>query len=358
MHDPVDRPAAFPHGPRAVTSGRLIAAAQAAWGLGEITGTNDLGGTYNLNLRLSTSHGDAVLRVYRPWVSSARLATTQAVRVALHQRGLPVLPPVPSRSGTMAIRDTDRLVELEAWQPDDGGTTDRGRLLTAAALLGRLHDGLRSIAPEVSFVAAPISNDLPLAVFVDWLARTRRAVATTPPTRQSGPAFRATAEAAAIVAAARSIPRGNGAPQLVHGDYGHENVRFTGGVASAIVDFDFLHLGERIVDLADLAFSPHWMRELGQLDRPPAERDWDIIPELIRRYDDATHQPLSGDEIAALPLAMAAVPLNWIAASWLLEDPIAAVALVVPELRTAAWLVAHHRELAAQWTSRSRKAES
>ncbi len=349
MHDPADRSAVSPLGPRATSSTRLISAARSAWGLGEVTGTGDLGGTYNLNLRLSIDHSDVVLRVYRPWVSPERLAATQALRAALHRRGLPALPPIPTASGAMAITVDDRLVELEAWRPDDGGTTTLDRLLAAADLLGRLHDGLRAITPDVPFVAAPVSNDLSPAVFADWLARTRGAVGSAPRTEPSRLALWATNEAAAIAESARAIPRGSRPRQLVHGDYGHENVRFTGSVATAIVDFDFVEVGERIADVADLAFSPHWMTEFGQLDRSPADRDGDIVPELIRRYDAATDRPLSDAEVAALPLAMAAIPLNWIAASWLLEDPVAAVALVAPELPTAAWLVANRRELATVW---------
>lgn len=351
MHDPASRPAVTPLGPRAVNSAQLVAATRAAWGLADITGIDDLGGTYNLNLRLSTRRGNVVLRVYRPWVSPARLAATQAVRAALRHQGLPVLPPIPTPSGSMAIAIDDRLIEIEPWQPDDGGTTTRARLFAAAGLLGRLHDGLRTITPAVPFVPAPVSNDLSPAVFDDWLRRTHRAIMADPQTGQSGLALRATDEAAGIARSAPSISLGDGVRQLVHGDYGHENVRFIGAEATAIVDFDFLHEGERIVDLADLAFSPHWMHEFGQLDRPPADRDWEIVPELIRRYDDASGEPLTNAEIAALPLAMAAVPLTWIAASWLLEDPAAAAALVAPELPTAAWLVENHRELAAMWTA-------
>lgn len=353
MHDSASLPAVSPLGPRATASPHLIAAARSAWGLGKVTASQDLGGTYNLNLRLRISYGDVVLRVYRPWATPERLAMTQRVRTALHHHGLPVLPTIPTRSGTMAISVADRLAEIEPWQQDEGGTTDPDRLLAAATLLGRLHDGLREITSNGPFVPAPVSNDLSPAVFDDWLARTVEAIASVTPTEQTSLATRACRQAGRIAEAARAIPRGDGLRQVVHGDYGHQNVRFSGSLVTAVVDFDFLHHGARIVDLADLAFCPHWMAEFGQLSVPQAERDWGIVPELIRRYDTASRVPLSPAEIAALPLAMAAVPLNWIAASWLLEDPIGAVALVAPELLTAAWLIENHRELAAQWASHS-----
>ena len=352
MDDPSTLATVTPLGPRAISSPRLIATARSAWGLGPVTGTSDLGGSYNLNLRLQTSGDSVVLRVYRPWVSADRLSATQAIRVALRDLRLPVVAPLPTSSGEMTVMVAGRLAEVEPWLPDDGGTDDRERLLAAAGLLGRLHARLRVIQPAVPIVPAPVSNDLSPRVFDDWLARTARAVAAAPRTDRTREARWACRAARTVALAMRRIPRRSGNRQLIHGDYGHENVRFTGSVATAIVDFDFLHEGDRIIDLADLAFSFHWMGEFGQLDLPPADRDWDIVLDLIHRHDEFSDQPLTAEEIDALPLAMAAVPLHWIAASWLLEDPVAAVCLVAPELAAAAWLVEHHDELSARWASR------
>ena len=346
----VARASVAPLGPRATSSPALIATVRSAWALNPVSGTTDLGGTYNLNLRLRTAPDDVVLRSHRPWVSAGRLATMQTARAGLREQGLPVVSPLPTVSGTTMMTVDGRLAEVEPWRPDDGGTDDRDRLLAAAALLGQLHAGLRALALPAPIVPPVVSNDLSPGVFDDWLVRTERAIAAAPRTEQTVVARRACRKAGAVARLNRDIPRGAGERHLVHGDYGHGNVRFTGPEATAIVDFDFLHEGERITDLADLAFSPHWVSAFGQLVLPPARRDWDIVPELIRRYDATCAQRLSKEEIGALPLAMAAVPLNWIAASWLLEDPVTAVCLVAPEIATAAWLVAHHRELATRWT--------
>lgn len=342
-----------PLGPRAVSSPGLIAAVRRAWELGPVTGVTDLGGTYNLNLRLQTDPDAVVLRVYRPWISATRLAATQAARDALAEQGLPVVAPLRSPSGDGATVFDGRLIELDPWRPDDGGTDDQERLHAAAELLGRLHTGFRALSPTVQLASAPVSNDLAPDVFDEWLARTARAVAAAPRTDQALSAEIACQEAIAIAHRARDVPRTVGVRQLVHGDYGHENVRFTGTIPTAIVDFDFLHFGERIMDLADLAFSPHWMSEFGQIALPPDQRDWDVVATLIGCYDAGSDRPLSHGEISVLPLAMASVPLNWLAASWLQDDPVAAVCLIAPELTTAAWLIEHHQELAALWASRS-----
>lgn len=339
----------IPTGPRAPASPGLIASIGRAWDLGEIAGVIDLGGTYNLNLGLRTERGHVVLRVYRPWVRPERLAAVQSVREALRRDGLPVPPILPSRDGSLAVSRHHRLIEVEAWLADDGGADNLTRLRAAAGLLSRLHAGLRTAAPGSPFVPAPVSNALAPAVFDDWLARTGRVVASVPGSAAARTAIRAHADAASIWRRARTIQRPSLPRQLVHGDYGHENVRFRGDTPSAIIDFDFLDVRERIVDLAHLAFSPHWMAPFRQLGVAPSDRDWLAVSDLIHHYDATTDRPLTAAEVAALPVAMAMVPLTWIAASWLQEDVVAAVNLVAPELMVAGWLVENHHELARRW---------
>lgn len=342
-------PAPFQVGPRATATPGLIEVVRTAWHIGEVAEIVDLGGTYNLNLRLRTERGNVVLRVYRPWVRPDRLAFVQSVRDGLRRHGLPVQTVMPTAEGSRSIMANHRLVEIESWWPDDGGTDSATRNMAAAGLLGPLHTALRMIGSDFPLVPAPVSNALPPDIFDEWLAQTSRAITGVPGSDATARALRACRDAASIARGARRIARPVLPRQLVHGDYGHGNVRFTGDTPSMIVDFDFLDTGERIADLADLAFGPHWMAPFGQLDRPPADRDWDAVASLIRQYDAASDEPLSDDEIAALPVAMAMVPLTWIAASWLQTDAVSAVNIVAPELATAAWLLRHHGDLARHW---------
>jgi Ser/Thr protein kinase RdoA (MazF antagonist) len=343
-------PAPFQVGPRATATPGLIEVVRTAWHLGEVTEIVDLGGTYNLNLRLRIERGNIVLRVYRPWVRPDRLAFVQSVRDGLRNHGLPVETALPTAEGSRSITSDHRLLEVESWWPDDGGTDSATRNVAAAGLLGRLHTALRATGSELPLVAAPVSNALSPTDFDGWLARTVRTITDVPGSDATARALRACRDVASIARDARHITRPALPRQLVHGDYGHGNVRFSGDTPSMIVDFDFLDTGERIVDLADLAFGPHWMAPFGQLDRPPADRDWDAVARLIRQYDAASEEPLSDDEIAALPVAMAMVPLTWVAASWLQTDAVAAVNLVAPELTTAAWLLRHRGDLARIWS--------
>lgn len=336
-------------GPRAKISPDLIALVRSQWDLGDVTAIDDLGGSYNLNLRLTTSRGPVVLRVYRPWVSAERLSTVQTIRERLLRRGIPVPPSLPAVDGALAITFSGRQVEVEPWQPDDGGTDRPERWLAAGGLLGQLHAALREPGPPGAFVPPQVHNAPSSPVFDDWLGRTVAAVTTAPRTHLATVALGACHDANQLVRRIRQIPRPPLPRQLVHGDYGHENVRFRGDWPCLVVDFDFLSLADRVADLADLAFGPHWMDQFGQTGLAPEDRDWSAVASLVRRYDATSNRPLTPVEIAVLPLAMASVPLNWIAASWLQADPVAAVALVAPELEVAAWLVRHHRELADHW---------
>src|SRR4051794_4787392 len=68
-------------------------------GGGEGAKATDLGGSSNLNLLLSDTDDDGgqhryVVRVYRPWVTTARLADMQLVRRRLAAGGVPCAQPV------------------------------------------------------------------------------------------------------------------------------------------------------------------------------------------------------------------------------------------------------------------------
>ena len=342
-------PAGMPVGPRAALSPALLDAARDGWGLGdivELTELDDVGGTYNLNVRLQTDRGNVVMRVYRPWVRPERLAAVQSLREALWQQGVPVITPLVRPDGSaMLIRD-DRLIELEPWVSSDGGADSWERYHAAAAELGRLHVALRAVRLPLPFVGAPVSNVLSEPTFADWLARTRRAVLAAPASPQRMAAMVACDVAARLRARLRAVPRPRPAMHLTHGDFGHENVRFFGPAPVAILDFDFADWRDRLTDVAYLSY---WMFEQLEWSTPAALRDWRQVGAVIHGYGTASELPLSPDELRTLPLAMATIPLNWVAEAWLMDDPVAALALVTPQLATVQWMLEHHGDMATLW---------
>ncbi len=336
-------------GPRADVSVDLLEAVRDAWGLGTIVdmvSLVDVGGTYNLNVRLQTDRGDVVMRVYRPWVRPERLAAVQALREALWQVGIPVITPLVRPDGSTTLTHGDRQIEVEPWVSSDGGADSWERYQAAAIDLGRLHVALRQVELPVPFVSAPVSNVLSETVFEDWLSRTRQQVASVPTTPQRFAAQHACDEAARLRGAIARLPTQAPFVQLTHGDFAHENVRFFGAVPVAILDFDFADYRDR---LSDIAYISYWMFEHLQWDTHAAKRDWQQVGGIIRGFGTTSGMPLTPDEIRRLPLMMATIPLNWVAEAWLLDDPVAAVGFVSPQLATSAWMIANHAELAAMW---------
>lgn len=338
-------------GPRASISPALIEATAEAWGLGAVDGigaSSDMGGTYNLNLRLQTDRGDVVMRVYRPWVGPGRLAAVQALRTALRGEGIPTLTPLRRRDGTTTLAVGDRLIEVEPWVSSDGGADSWDRYQAAAVHLGQLHCAFRSVRLPVPFVPAPISNVLTDQTFHGWLARSRLAVGAAPPSVARTEALRACDDAYRLrqLIGTASPPRPHHI-QLTHGDFGHENIRFFGPTPVALLDFDFADVRDRLTDVAYLAY---WMFEYLQWDVPAPLRDWDQVAGLVQGYGTEADSPLTADELAALPLAMATIPLSWVAEAWLLTDPVVAIGYVTRQLEIATWLIEHRHALATRWS--------
>src|SRR5690242_5092763 len=98
---------------RAAISPRLLSALRDHYGLREGDRARDLGGSSNLNLLLTEGRDHYVIRVYRPWVTAARLAAMQFVRRHLARGGVPCAEPISTRSGESWIQVDGRLVEVE-----------------------------------------------------------------------------------------------------------------------------------------------------------------------------------------------------------------------------------------------------
>src|SRR5918911_5661587 len=82
---------------RAAPSPGLFDVLRMRYGMDSTTAATDLGGSSNLNLLVTTNADRFVVRVYRPWVTAARLAAIQRVRRHLAHGGVPCALPVPTR---------------------------------------------------------------------------------------------------------------------------------------------------------------------------------------------------------------------------------------------------------------------
>lgn len=102
-------------------------------------GWTDLGGAFNLNLRID-SHPPVVLRIHRPWVRRARVVGLRRLRDRLQETGVRVARPVPLL-GRELVRVGGRWAELEEFV-DCVPATDEGSYAPLFEELGRFHAAL------------------------------------------------------------------------------------------------------------------------------------------------------------------------------------------------------------------------
>jgi Ser/Thr protein kinase RdoA (MazF antagonist) len=325
---------------RAVAAPRLFAALHEQYGIPAGAPWQDLGGSSNLNLLLGDGARRYVVRVYRPWVTTARLADLQLARRHLAQGGVPCALPIPTRAGEPWIRVDDRLVEIEPYVEHDAKMDSWPRLEAGLPLLGRIHSLLRPLVVSAAGRHAPAANYIAPQ---DVLPGTRRGIARL---RQLAPSpgelqlATAAEELAQLVDQAQrgveALPR-----QLVHGDYWDNNVLFRAGRVVFVGDLDFM--GER-ARIDDLALTLYYTNSTFG-DDPVSDTRIRQLRMLVDAYDTGADAPLSPAERAALPVALARTTLAFIAMIAVVDSESGAHRLAAEMAGDIAWALRIMRDL-------------
>lgn len=333
---------------RGVASTKLFDALQKRYGLEDEEGAKDLGGSSNLNLLLTDSHsGDRyVVRVYRPWVTAARLADMQLVRGRLMHGGVPCAQPVRTLKGESWILVDERQVEVEPYVEHDAKMDSWQRLEAGLPLLGRIHTLLQPLHVSENGRNAPAANNIePQDVLPGTLRGTRRI-------RQwddASPAELQLADESDELArlldreqqGVELLPR-----QLVHGDYWDNNVLFRDDRVVLVADLDFM--GER-ARVDDLALTLYYTNSTFSDGRTSEERGHRLRT-LVDAYDSGLDEALTSVERAALPLALARTPLAFIAMIPSVDSEAGARRMSADMAPDISWALAIVRDL-GRWQS-------
>lgn len=324
---------------RGAASPGLFAALRDRYGMRGGAGAHDLGGSSNLNLLLSDGGQRYVVRVYRPWVTAARLAALQLVRQRLARGGVPCVQPLPTRDGASWARVAERLVEVEPYVAHDAKMDAWPRLAAGLPLLGRIHTLLRSVEVSADGRHPPAANYIaPRDVLPGTLRGIRRM-------RQWDASPSELQLAAAAAELARLVDRAErgaaGLPrQLVHGDYWDNNVLFRAGRVVLVADLDFMGTRARI---DDLALTLYYTNSTFADDQTSDERIHKLRA-LVDAYDGGLAEPLTRAERAALPLALARTPLCFIAMIAAVDTEAGARRLAAELPRDIGWALAIMRD--------------
>ncbi len=339
-------------GPRWRVDDALLDAIAEVYELPHPLDCRDLGGAYNLNLWVRGGDREIVARIHRPWVTRARLIMLHDVRGGLADQGFPVPAPLRTVHGETTWRYTDRWLEAADYVPNDGCGDTWERLETGFTLLGRLHDAIEAHGEAAAFVPPRVSDYALPAALRPWMDQTELLInraaenGAAHPTETVQAALETCHEATDILGAVEEWWEEGGyllPEQAVHGDYGGDNLLFRGGEVAAILDFDFLAVRERLLDVA---FALYWVFANMEAGRLPRDLSWDRAAVLLTRYNAGTARPLIADEWDSLPIEIARVPLYWIAESAFALDPVANVAARAGSIRFAGWVMDNMNEIA------------
>lgn len=306
-------------GLRARPSAALFQAIRQAYGLHGLEDSSDLGGSSSLNLLVTDDHSRFVVRVYRPYLTAARLADIQRARQALAAHGVPIATIRSTLDGQPWTVCDGRLVEVERFVESDALMDSWERLVEGLPVLGRIHTILRGVSFSEAGRHPLFANSIEPQKALLMTRHGAQRIRGWQPTADELRLADAAAELAARVSAgeralAPLLPR-----QMVHGDYWHNNVCFRDGRVVLVTDFDFM--GER-ARIDDLALTLYYF---ACSDAPMPGKRLIRLRRLLDAYEDGLDEHLSVVERAALPLAIARQPL-WSIGGWVavLDDEAAA----------------------------------
>jgi len=304
-------------GLRATPSPELLEAVRAHYELGRVDSVVDLGGSSSLNLLVRARSHRYVVRVYRPYVTEARLGDLHLARRKLVAGGVPCAATLATRNGQPWIKLDGRLVEVEGYVDHEAAMDSWERLETALPMLGQIHTILQDVETGPDGKSPVFANHIEPQDVLDKTQRGTQRIRGW----ASSPAELHLAETAEelahrVAAAERdlvpALPR-----QLVHGDFWDNNVFFRDSFVALVTDFDFMGERARIDDLALTLY----FTSLAYAQDPVSDDQRLRLRRLVEAYDSGLADPLSSAERAALPLALARQPL-WSIGGWvaLLDD--------------------------------------
>ncbi len=300
-------------GERAWPTPELIAAICAGFGFDQLYDWRDIGGSSCLNLLMMRDGARYVARVYRPYVTEARLRDIQRVRSILKCWGIPCANLLPAVSGAPYIRYQGRLIEAEGYVDHDGYMDTLAQLKRGLPVLGRMTSALRHVTALSQDAMRPVfANHLPFEQILPATQKGCDRICGWNPNAYERQLVKASLRLAGDVWQAGSGLFERLPCQLAHGDFWDNNVLFRGKAVVLVQDFDFMGKRRRIDDIAlTLYYANADLKNAGM----PAWRRAEEMKGLLNAYESGLDIPLEPDERAALPIAIAAQPL-WSIGGW------------------------------------------
>lgn len=201
----------------------------------------DIGGAYNLNLRID-AEPPFVLRVHRPWVRRGRVAGLRRLRERLQETNVRFAQPIQV-SGRDLVRVADRWAELEEFIDHARPRAQEATYVRLFEELGRVHTALKEVWEPGPPGLVHTHDDLTLGQVHYSVGFTGRTLG-----RGSEPVVHRMRQLTAELASLRKEVELPQAP--IHGDYKLGNVGERSDGSWVSFDLDFARIRERVYDVA------------------------------------------------------------------------------------------------------------
>lgn len=296
-------------------SDALVAEVAALFGLSAPTDWQDLGGSWTTNIQFDYEGQESVgARIHRRHTSPDRLSAIQTARNAVSAAGIPAVECIVTPDGSSFMElDSGRLVELEPRIQWNAWMNTVPLLEVGFEVFAGVHDALRAAEIPAAGRTAIYANHI---YSVEAASATRRGAERIRGWNDvilSRLADRVSQHIEAVDAAEAPL-RDRQVVQVVHGDFWHNNVLFRDQEIAAVLDFDFMAERPRIDDLALTLY--FYLLKVEHSRGLPTAADRAQIRRFVDAYDATTTLPLSPEERAALPLAIARQPA-WSVGRWI-----------------------------------------
>lgn len=279
-----------------------------------------LGGLFNTNLQIETSHGKYVVRVMSAYATASHLAYVIRSMRVLRRGRVPVVLPLKTKHGKYYSKLGNRYVQVARFINAISYEGEAAQIYSSGHMLRRLH----RVGKTLPRGPKPMWSNKPSRTTMKrGLARLKQ--------------FKLLTEYTVVLGLYQQIEalwskyRRHLPQTIIHGDWHLWNQLYTrDGEVCCVLDFDFMQRGERLLDVGQALWT--------LLSNPRTRR---LATQFLKGYG-----PLTSHEKRALPTAIAMASLYALCTTPLMKDPILAFRYAyvrqVPFLR---WLFSRNGQL-------------
>ena len=333
---------------RAELTEELVSTAAHHFKIGNATRSKDIEEGVNLNIDIESTSGRYLLRVYHQWMTKERIAFLHTIKRALLNRDILVPEPIGwAQSGELGL-DLGRIIELERYIPHKRSEYTWAYHEQVFPILGQLHDALNNIVEDRDYIPPEFHNYALPSKMLEWLAMTESKIRAIHADEGDD-----IVSALNVCSRARDLltvidewwhEQGANLPQqVVHGDFNTgTNVLILDNQSTAVLDFDFLDIHERVFEIAYSMFFAVGSLEWGKL---LSERDWTRVARSVELYDSTCKRGFTEQEWESLPIEIARIPIYWVSTAGFNPEPDKKVLEDAEGIEQSYWIMDHLRDL-------------